>query len=82
VCMWVYIAWESTCDVAVGGTKHFCYYFKYFFWMGGVAFLWNFWKSLSCIMVVLSSNIICSSVVMFDSSSIFRYLWLSSIGSL
>jgi hypothetical protein len=33
-------------------------------------------------MVVLSYNVICSNVIMFDSSSFFRYLWLSSIGSL
>jgi glucan-binding YG repeat protein len=33
-------------------------------------------------MVVLSGSVICSSVVMFDSSSMFRYLWLNFIGSL
>jgi hypothetical protein len=32
-------------------------------------------------MVVLSGSVICSSVVMFDSSNMFRYLWLISIGN-
>jgi hypothetical protein len=42
------------------------------FLMVRIGFWWNFWKSLSCIMIVLSGNVSCSSVVIFDNS-IFRY---------
>jgi hypothetical protein len=39
------------------------------FLMVGVIFWWYCWNSFSFIMVVLLGSVICSSVVMFNSSS-------------
>jgi hypothetical protein len=46
------------------------------FLMVGVVFLWYCWNSFSFMMVVLLGSVICSSVVMFNSSSCCRYLRL------
>jgi divalent metal cation (Fe/Co/Zn/Cd) transporter len=39
------------------------------FLMVGVIFVWYCWKFFSIMMVVLLGSMICSSMVMFDSSS-------------
>jgi hypothetical protein len=46
------------------------------FLMAGVIFEWYCLNSFSFMMFVLLGSVICSRVVMFSSSSCWRYLWL------